>query len=340
MARPTVAGLAAFLAIAHERSFTRAAARLGVSQSALSHTLRGPESRLGLRLLNRTTRSVSPTEAGARLLQRIGPHFVEIENELAALGELRDRPAGTIRITATDYAADTILLPRLAQFLPRYPDVRVEISVDDRLVDIVADGFDAGVRDGESVAKDMIATRIGPDLRMAVVGSPAYFARRSAPRKPRDLTRHARINLRLPTRGGMYAWEFQRGRRKVERARRRPARVQSTGADARRRADRIGPCLPAGRRGASASCRGWAQARARGLVPTLCRLSPVLREPSPTVTRVRAAGRRIALPRLTHPERPLEPGCGQRAEARVPGNTIRLRDAGEQPRWSPHGSVR
>lgn len=215
MPRANVNDLLAFLAIARERSFTKAAAKLGVSQSALSHTVRGLEARLGLRLLNRTTRSVSPTEAGERLLQTIGPHIEEIENELAALGELRDKPAGTIRITAADYAVDTILVPKLAKLLPRYPDIKVEISVDDRLVDIVAERFDAGVRDGELVATDMIAVRIGPDLRMAVVGTPTYFAQRSAPKKPQDLTRHACINLRLPTRGGLYAWEFEKGRRKL-----------------------------------------------------------------------------------------------------------------------------
>lgn len=215
MPRANVNDLLAFLAIARERSFTKAAAKLGVSQSALSHTVRGLEARLGLRLLNRTTRSVSPTEAGERLLQTIGPHIEEIENELAALGELRDKPAGTIRITAADYAVDTILVPKLAKLLPRYPDIKVEISVDDRLVDIVAERFDAGVRDGELVARDMIAVRIGPDLRMAVVGTPTYFAQRSAPKKPQDLTRHACINLRLPTRGGLYAWEFEKGRRKL-----------------------------------------------------------------------------------------------------------------------------
>lgn len=215
MPRTHVNDLLAFLAIARERSFTKTAAKLGVSQSALSHTVRGLEARLGLRLLNRTTRSVSPTEAGERLLRRIGPHFEGIEAELAALGELRDKPAGTVRITAADYAADTILLPKLAKLLPRHPDIKVEISIDDRLVDIVAERFDAGVRDGELVAKDMIAVRIGPDLRMAVVGAPRYFAKHPPPKKPQDLTEHRCINLRLPTRGGLYAWEFEKGRRKL-----------------------------------------------------------------------------------------------------------------------------
>lgn len=215
MPRTGVNDLLAFLAIAREGSFTKAAARLDVSPSALSHTLSGLESRLGVRLLNRTTRSVSPTEAGERLRRAIGPHFEGIEAELAALGELRAKPAGTLRISATNYVANAMLVPKLAALLPRYPDIKVEISVEDRLVDIVAEGFDAGVREGEQVAKDMIAVRIGPDLRMAVVGAPAYFKMHSRPKKPQDLTGHNCINLRLPTRGGLYAWEFQKGKRKL-----------------------------------------------------------------------------------------------------------------------------
>lgn len=215
MPRENLNDLLAFLAVARERSFTKAAAKLGVSPSALSHTLGALEARLGLRLLNRTTRSVAPTETGQRLLASIGPRFEEIEAELAALSELREKPAGTIRITAADYAANMILLPKLAKFLPKYPDIKVELSTDDRLVDIVAERFDAGVRDGEQVAKDMIAVRIGPDQRMAVVGAPAYFAKRSMPKKPQDLTDHNCINLRLPTRGGLYAWQFEKGKRKM-----------------------------------------------------------------------------------------------------------------------------
>jgi DNA-binding transcriptional LysR family regulator len=215
MPRTNVNDLVAFLAVARERSFTRAAARLGVSPSALSHAMRGLEARLGLRLLNRTTRSVSATEAGERLMRIAGPRFEEIESELAALGELRDKPAGTIRITATEYAADIILLPKLAGFLPRYPDIKVEIITDHRLIDIVAERYDAGVREGEQVARDMIAVRIGPDMRMAVVGTPAYFAKRPPPKKPQDLTAHNCINLRLPTYGGLYAWEFQKGRHEL-----------------------------------------------------------------------------------------------------------------------------
>jgi len=208
--------LLAFLAVARERSFTRAAAKLGVSQSALSHTISGLEARLGLRLLTRTTRSVSPTEAGERLLLTVGHRFEEIEAELEALSELREKPAGTIRITAIDYVADTILWPKLAKFLRDYPDIKVEITVDYGLTDIVAQRYDAGVRSGEQVAKDMIAVRIGPDMRMAVVGAPSYFAQRSPPKKPQDLTDHNCINLRLPTYGGLYAWEFEKGGRELK----------------------------------------------------------------------------------------------------------------------------
>ena len=213
MTRQNVPDLLAFLAVARERSFTRAAAKLGVSQSALSHTIRGLEERLGLRLLTRTTRSVAPTEAGARLFRTVGPRFEEIDAELAALTELREKPAGTIRITTGEHAAEAILWPVLAEFLPRYPDIKVELIVDDGLTDIVAERYDAGVRLGEQVAKDMIAVRIGADFRMAVIGAPSYFERRSKPKQPQDLTAHHCINIRLPTYGGIYAWEFEkRGR--------------------------------------------------------------------------------------------------------------------------------
>jgi len=215
MRRTDVNDLLAFLAVARDRSFTKAAAKLGVSQSALSHTIRGLEARLGLRLLTRTTRSVSPTEAGERLLQTVGPRFEEIEAELETLSELREKPAGTIRISAGEHAANSILLPALSKFLPRYPDIKVEISVEHSLIDIVAERFDAGVRSGEQVAKDMIAVRIGPDTRMAVVGAPSYFAKRPPPKTPQDLTAHNCINLRLPTRGGLYAWEFEKAGREL-----------------------------------------------------------------------------------------------------------------------------
>lgn len=216
MARQNVPDLLAFLAVARERSFTRAAAKLGVSQSALSHTIRGLEERLGLRLLTRTTRSVAPTEAGARLFRTVGPRFEEIDAELAALTELREKPAGTIRITSGEHAAEAILWPALAEFLPRYPDIKVELIVDYGLTDIVAERYDAGVRLGEQVAKDMIAMRIGPDFRMAVIGAPAYFERRPRPKQPQDLTAHDCINIRLPTYGGIYAWEFEKRGRELK----------------------------------------------------------------------------------------------------------------------------
>jgi DNA-binding transcriptional LysR family regulator len=215
MRREDLSDLLAFLAVARERSFTRAAAKLGVSRSALSHTLRGLEARLGLRLLTRTTRSVAPTAAGERLLENAGQRIEEIEAELEALSELRDKPAGTIRITATEYAANSVLFPKLAKLLPQYPDIGIEIIVDYGLTDIVAQRYDAGVRWGEQVAKDMIAVRIGPDLRMAVVGAPSYLATRLPPKKPQDLTVHNCINLRLPSHGGLYAWEFEKGKRKL-----------------------------------------------------------------------------------------------------------------------------
>ncbi|TPK64352.1 LysR family transcriptional regulator [Mesorhizobium sp. B2-4-15] len=216
MPRDNLNELTAFLAVARERSFTRAAAKLGVSQSALSHTVRALEERLGLRLLTRTTRSVSPTDAGERLARTVGPRLDEIEMELAALSALREKPAGTIRITAGEHSADTILWPALAKFLPDYPDIKVEIIVDYGLTDIVAERYDAGVRLGEQVAHDMIAVRISPDMRMAVVGSPAYFANRPKPRAPQDLTAHNCINLRLPTYGGLYAWEFEKAGRELK----------------------------------------------------------------------------------------------------------------------------
>jgi DNA-binding transcriptional LysR family regulator len=215
MRRETVSDLLAFVAVAQERSFTKAAAKLGVSQSALSHTIRGLEARLGLRLLTRTTRSVSPTDAGDRLLLTVGQRFEEIEAELEALSELRDRPAGMIRITAGAHAARTVLWPRLVKFLPQYPDIRVEINADQSLTDIVTDRYDAGVRFGEQVAKDMIAVRIGSDMRMVVVGAPSYFANRPVPQSPQELTDHDCINLRLPTYGGLYAWEFEHGGREL-----------------------------------------------------------------------------------------------------------------------------
>ncbi|MCY1261903.1 HTH-type transcriptional regulator PgrR [compost metagenome] len=202
--------LAVFAKVAKERSFTRAAAQLGVSQPSLSQTIRSLEARLGIRLLTRTTRSVSPTEAGERLLRTLEPRFEEIELELAALSALRDKPAGNIRITAGEHPAISILQPALEIFLPRHPDINVEIMVDYGLTDIVSERFDAGIRLGEQVAKDMIAVRVGPDVRMAVVGSPAYFNAHPRPQTPGELMAHNCISMRLPTYGGLFAWEFKK----------------------------------------------------------------------------------------------------------------------------------
>lgn len=210
MERGYLDDLRAFKAVGRERSFTKAAAKLGVSQSALSHTIRELEGRLGVRLLTRNTRGVSPTEAGARLLRTVAPRLDELEAELATLGEFQNRPAGTIRITAGDHPVRWILWPKLAKLLAKYPDIKVEIALENRNVDIVDERYDAGVRLGEQVAKDMIAVRISPDVRFAVVGSPSYFDSRSAPVVPGDLVDHKCINLRLPTYGGLYAWELEK----------------------------------------------------------------------------------------------------------------------------------
>lgn len=213
MDRDELADLTAFMAVAEARSFTRAAAKLATSQSALSHTIKRLEARLGVRLLTRTTRSVAPTAAGEKLLARLSPAMDEIGASLAELGALRDRPAGLIRLNAPQHAAETIIWPAAQKLCAEYPDIKVEITVDSSLVDIVAERFDAGVRLSEQVAKDMIAVRIGADLRMAAVASPAYFAKRQKPKTPHDLTEHACINLRLATHGGLYIWEFEKDSR-------------------------------------------------------------------------------------------------------------------------------
>jgi DNA-binding transcriptional LysR family regulator len=215
MRREELGDLAAFLAVAEEMSFTRAAAKLGTSQSALSHTIRRLEARLGLRLLTRTTRSVAATQAGERLIETLRPALDDIDGRLAALTALREKPAGAIRVTTSEHVAEAILLPALIRFLPDYPDIHVELAIEYGLTDIVAERYDAGVRLGEQVAKDMIAVPIGPEQRMAVVGAPSYFARHPAPRTPQQLSDHICINLRLPTRGGLYAWEFEKGARKL-----------------------------------------------------------------------------------------------------------------------------
>jgi DNA-binding transcriptional LysR family regulator len=215
MQREQLADLAAFVTVAQERSFTRAAAKLGVTQSTLSHTIQRLESQLGLRLIARTTRSVAPTDAGERLLSTVRPALEGIDAGLASLGELRDKPAGSIRITTSSHAAETILLPALQRLLPDYPEIKVEISIDFGLTDIVAQHYDAGIRLGEQVAKDMVAVRIGPDLRMAAVATPSYFAKRRLPLVPQELAEHRCINLRLPTLGGFYAWEFEKASREL-----------------------------------------------------------------------------------------------------------------------------
>ncbi len=216
MARDTMSDLSVFLKVARERSFTRAAAKLGVSQSALSQTVRALETRLGVRLLTRTTRNLAPTEAGERLLRTAAPRFEEIEAELASLSALREKPAGTVRISATENAAAAVLWPALQRVLPDYPDIKVEIVIDYGLTNIVSERIDAGVRPGETLAQGMIAVPIGPDMRMAVVGAPSYFADRTKPRTPQELTGHNCINLRLPNHGNLYAWEFERDGRDVK----------------------------------------------------------------------------------------------------------------------------
>jgi DNA-binding transcriptional LysR family regulator len=215
MARDTINDLQAFLAVAREQSFTKAATKLGVSQSALSHTVRGLEAQLGLRLLTRTTRSVAPTPAGERLLTTMGPLLDEIEAGMAALSEFREKPAGTIRITTGEHAAHTVLWPALERLLPDYPDIKVELDINNGMTDIVAGRYDAGVRLGEQVAKDMVAVRIGPEARMAVVGAPSYFTSRPQPETPQDLTAHDCINLRMPS-GGLLTWEFEKDGREVK----------------------------------------------------------------------------------------------------------------------------
>lgn len=207
--------LLSFMVVARERSFTRAAAQLGVSQSALSHAMRNLETRLEVRLLTRTTRSVAPTEAGEQLFMRLSPHLLEIEQELTALRDTRDRPAGNIRLTAGEHAMSAVLWPVLKPFMAQYPDINVEVTVDNGLTDIVDGRFDAGVRLGEQVAKDMIAVRIAPDMRMAVVGSADYLHRFGVPETPEQLEQHRCMNMRLPTHGGLYAWEFEQDGREI-----------------------------------------------------------------------------------------------------------------------------
>ncbi|MBU6267648.1 MAG: LysR family transcriptional regulator [Sphingomonadales bacterium] len=216
MRREELADLNAFLEVAEQGSFTRAAARLGTSQSALSHTIRRLEARIGVRLLARTTRSVAPTEAGEKLIAALRPALDDITAGLASVSDMRDKPSGTIRITASEHAAQSVLWPALARVLPGYPDIRIEVSVDSGFTDIVANRFDAGIRLGESIARDMVAVRIGPDLRLIAVAAPAYLARRGTPQTPHDLAGHDCINQRFRTRGTLYEWEFEKDGRTLD----------------------------------------------------------------------------------------------------------------------------
>lgn len=215
MALPKISDLQAFVAVAQEQSFTKAAVRLAVTPSALSHTLRGLETRLGVRLLTRTTRNVAPTEAGEQLLHAVAPLFDQIAAQVSALGELRDKPAGRIRVTCSDDAAESAIRPMLPGFLAQYPDIQVEVSIDYGFTNIVSERFDAGIRLGESISKDMIAVRVGPDWRLAVVGTPAYFQRHGTPVLPQELTQHSCINIRPSSNGACYAWEFEKDGRKL-----------------------------------------------------------------------------------------------------------------------------
>lgn len=207
--------LLAFMAVAREKSFTRAASQLGVSQSALSHTIRALEARMGVRLLTRTTRSVSTTPAGERLMQNVAPRFQEIEAELTAVGELSDKPAGTVRITTTEHAARTVLWPKLAKLLPQYPDIKIEIIVESRIAEIISERYDMGVRLGDTLTGDTTAVRISADMPVAIVASPAYLAQHPAPKTPQDLIHHSCINLRLMSQGGLYAWELKKGKQHI-----------------------------------------------------------------------------------------------------------------------------
>jgi DNA-binding transcriptional LysR family regulator len=216
VARENINDIVVFIAVARERSFTRAAAKLGMTQSALSHIMRSLEARLGVRLLTRTTRSVSPTEAGERLLQNVAPRLEEIEAEIAAISDLSEKPAGTVRITAIDNVIEKILWPRLAPILPKYPDLHVEFNADYRMLDIAADRYDIGVRYGDQVEKDMIAVRLTPDVQTVIVGSPAYFEWHTKPTTPQELQKHNCITLRLASSGGIYAWELEKDGKAIE----------------------------------------------------------------------------------------------------------------------------
>lgn len=290
--------LVAFIAVAKEGSFTKAAVRLGVSQSALSQTVRGLEERLGLRLLTRTTRSVSPTDAGERLLRTAGPRFEEIQAELSALSEMRDKPAGTIRITAGEHAAISVLAPALDRFLPANPDVNVEITVDYGLTDVVSERYDAGVRLGEQLAKDMIAVKIRPEMRMAVVGSPSYFRQHPWPEAPQDLTAHNCIQIRMPTHGNILQWEFEKEGHEVNVRVDGQTRLQQYRHAHRRCLARVRACLHAGGSGGGPYSRRSARSGAGGLVPAVSRLPSLLSQPTACISVVQPGAGRAAIPRM------------------------------------------
>jgi DNA-binding transcriptional LysR family regulator len=296
MRREELGGLSAFLVVAEERSFTRSAAKLGTSQFALSHTVRRLEARLGLQLLARTTRRVAPTEAGERLVETLRPAFDEIGTKLAALSEFREKPAGVIRITTGQHAAETILWPALARLLPHYPDINVELSIDQGLTDIVTGRFDAGVRLGEQVAKDMIAVRIGPDMRMAVVGAPSYFAKRARPKTPHELTEHACINLRLPTYGGLYAWEFERDGRELKVRVNGQLVFDDPSLLLRAAVEGVRPGFRDGRSRRGIDRQREAPARACRLVPTFRGVPPLLSQPTAAVASLQAVGQCTPVP--------------------------------------------
>ena len=298
MKRDELGDLFGFLSVAEERSFTRAAARLGTSQSSLSHTIRRLEERMGVRLLTRTTRNVAPTEAGEQLVETLRPAFSDIQTRLDSMSALRQKPAGNIRITSSRHASETILMPAVMQLMAAHPDVKVEISVDQRFTDLVAERYDAGVRLGEQVEKDMIAVKIGPELRMTVVGSPAYFEKHPKPVTPHDLTKHVCINLRLPTLGGLYAWEFEK--------KGRPLNVRVDGQFTCNDVPMIVACcgqwsgvsLPS-RRSVSRPDRGRApRPGSRRLVSTISGISSLLPKPPSVLAGVRVACRGTALSRV------------------------------------------
>ncbi|MDQ0570861.1 DNA-binding transcriptional LysR family regulator [Variovorax paradoxus] len=296
MAKENLNDLQAFVVVARERSFTRAAAQMGVSRSALSHSMLALEARLGVRLLTRTTRSVSVTDAGARLLNTLAPRLQDIERELESLTAMRDKPAGTVRITTHDHAIATVLWPRLMPLLKQYPDIEVEFSVDYGFTDIAAERFDAGVRVGDRVDKDMVAVPIAPALRMAVAASPEYLAGKPVPMKPADLTAHRCVNLRLPTHGGLYAWDFEKGKKTGQRAGSRPDGVQQHLPDAARGTGRHGLRLRAFRHRGTAHQGGVADSGSAGLVADLPGLPPLLRQSSPAFAGARPRHRSPEIP--------------------------------------------